>query len=443
MNDEYETLNTIIKPYNFLNAFNKTFEKERKVNKVLKLIDPDKLYDYGNYEDNKDKIVESIGNLRKSSASSPSAYLIAGIVGDLIKYHFSEEYSKFYVRKRIDLLKKIEGESVEENYDEDRTAILCELIALCKYFRAKLEKKIEDYHDYVNQMEEELCSLANGEPYVKYERAMYGIDRERQDKTGGVVYHGNKLLDFFDRNEVDGIKIFEFHDDETDAYRYRRWVKQYVIGNPNFSNFFGHPPELQYLNADTRKEYIYTPAGARDENANKVTTTENQIPWKESAPYVMNEDGLIYIKNETVRGDGSFNHSSFLAGGLPVCSGLIRIKDGRIIWFSNDSGHYKPSCENLINMAVRLREILQQDEYDAMHVLYYSEEMKSHYYVPIDKITDIRDVYLIDAYKCKQVGGGFVSFDIGVVNPDSYDDEILGGEVYSPDDQGNPLKIVS
>ena len=54
--------------------------------------------------------------------------------------------------------------------------------------------------------------------------------------------------------------------------------------------------------------------------------------------YVMDEDGNFYIGQPT-------RHSCFLAG-MPVASGgHIRIKNGKITYLDNESGHYRPTVE--------------------------------------------------------------------------------------------------
>lgn len=39
---------------------------------------------------------------------------------------------------------------------------------------------------------------------------------------------------------------------------------------------------------------------------------------------------------------GKFHHSSFLAGAATIGSGYLTIKEGKLIKFKPESGHYRP-----------------------------------------------------------------------------------------------------
>jgi len=44
---------------------------------------------------------------------------------------------------------------------------------------------------------------------------------------------------------------------------------------------------------------------------------------------------------------GKFHHSSFLAGGLTNCSGVIVVQQGKLKKLCPESGHYRPSLEGI------------------------------------------------------------------------------------------------
>jgi hypothetical protein len=46
----------------------------------------------------------------------------------------------------------------------------------------------------------------------------------------------------------------------------------------------------------------------------------------------------------------NFFHSSYLAGGTVLCTGTILIERGRVRAIKNDSGHYRPTLEHLMNV---------------------------------------------------------------------------------------------
>jgi hypothetical protein len=54
--------------------------------------------------------------------------------------------------------------------------------------------------------------------------------------------------------------------------------------------------------------------------------------------------------------NAQFNHSTLAAGGPVICAGEIKIKNGLIEYISNESGHYRPSAEQLANAIYTLAE---------------------------------------------------------------------------------------
>jgi hypothetical protein len=42
-----------------------------------------------------------------------------------------------------------------------------------------------------------------------------------------------------------------------------------------------------------------------------------------------------------------YNHSTFNAGHKVICSGMIGINQGKLVWIDNSSGHYQPTMDNL------------------------------------------------------------------------------------------------
>lgn len=66
--------------------------------------------------------------------------------------------------------------------------------------------------------------------------------------------------------------------------------------------------------------------------------------------YVWNAKGELFAALHNPIKDGSegvFHHSSFTGGGAVKCAGMIGAKSGLITYIDNDSGHYKPSREQL------------------------------------------------------------------------------------------------
>jgi hypothetical protein len=62
------------------------------------------------------------------------------------------------------------------------------------------------------------------------------------------------------------------------------------------------------------------------------------------AIYVVSEEGNLHVSSHSV---GHRHHSSLLAGGVVAGAGELRVKDGRLNWISNKSGHYQPDVFDL------------------------------------------------------------------------------------------------
>lgn|GEM_PF-4899671 len=60
-------------------------------------------------------------------------------------------------------------------------------------------------------------------------------------------------------------------------------------------------------------------------------------------------------------GELACRHST-LAGGKPIlCSGLMKVVDGKITYIDNNSGHYKPTSANLYNAVKKLEGLFSKD----------------------------------------------------------------------------------
>ena len=71
--------------------------------------------------------------------------------------------------------------------------------------------------------------------------------------------------------------------------------------------------------------------------------------------YVMDASGDIYITDENAYGDKIFKHPSFLDGKAVAAAGEITIINGVLEIIDNNSGHYKPTEDNLDNVVNQLK----------------------------------------------------------------------------------------
>ncbi|CAG4885743.1 hypothetical protein [Paraburkholderia gardini] len=106
--------------------------------------------------------------------------------------------------------------------------------------------------------------------------------------------------------------------------------------------------DVNYLNKSERLRYIAI-VGAdgklHDCNDQRITTQDRDV-----TAYAMDNYGTLYAKDaDPLGGAMFFNHSSFNAGKDVISAGIVTIKDGALRTIDNNSGHYKPTRDNLHN----------------------------------------------------------------------------------------------
>lgn len=84
--------------------------------------------------------------------------------------------------------------------------------------------------------------------------------------------------------------------------------------------------------------------------------------------YVITLDGRLITHGHVNPGKGvewAYRHST-LAGGKPIlCSGLMKVVDGKIEYMDNNSGHYKPEAANLYRAIKRLEGLFSKGSKDS------------------------------------------------------------------------------
>ena len=88
--------------------------------------------------------------------------------------------------------------------------------------------------------------------------------------------------------------------------------------------------------------------------------SQREVPYSTSHlsgdSYAVDVDLNIYSRPYQHEGDDlAIHHSSYLAGKAVLCAGMIIIDDGKLLHIDNESGHYKPSTSNLLNLLAALR----------------------------------------------------------------------------------------
>lgn len=167
---------------------------------------------------------------------------------------------------------------------------------------------------------------------------------ERLNKAGGMgAIKGDFLVDF----AKDTLKITMTQNAEDDYYVLKQVLKGLRSNNRELLS-------LKYLSEDERAEHQLT------FTAN--TVYRNGVPWNPESTdgdllYACSLDGIFYAMSlrPDIQGlPNWYHHSSFLAGGDALCAGTFSIKNGKVKWISNNSGHYAPTIENLIDACVAL-----------------------------------------------------------------------------------------
>ena len=70
------------------------------------------------------------------------------------------------------------------------------------------------------------------------------------------------------------------------------------------------------------------------------------------AAFAWTQSGEIFVANDRAQ---EFHHSSFVSGRTVRCAGMIVIEQGIVTALNNNSGHYKPRKEHVLNFVRLLR----------------------------------------------------------------------------------------
>jgi len=141
----------------------------------------------------------------------------------------------------------------------------------------------------------------------------------------------------------------------------------------------GGANQVVYYKKTDRLDYIVDFNGGRLYTAKTGQPIDHRVPQKPPTPfnptdqswmgsftrfrnqlamYAMDRYGNLF-QNPTAGGTGvhvttaygaqfgSYNHSTFNAGRGVICAGTIGINNGNLVWVDNNSGHYKPTKDNL------------------------------------------------------------------------------------------------
>ncbi|MGL9758093.1 MAG: hypothetical protein ACR5LA_04480 [Wolbachia sp.] len=80
--------------------------------------------------------------------------------------------------------------------------------------------------------------------------------------------------------------------------------------------------------------------------------------------YVVTLDGKLVVHEHIKAEKGvkeSYCHSTLVGGKAILCSGLIKVVNGKITYVDNNSGHYTPTPANLYNVVKRFKNLFSND----------------------------------------------------------------------------------
>jgi hypothetical protein len=174
---------------------------------------------------------------------------------------------------------------------------------------------------------------------------------ESLNKEGQLGLRGDELVQLAKTHY--GVELTG--DDEKDFYAMKKVLKA-------SKSDFAEQMNLVYMNAEQRAEsqLVFTDSPGKGlvlKNDEPYTTLFTKEGGKRIEGDVGDEmyaidpiDGNIYSahENKYKTDHNIFHHSSFLAGRKALCAGLIKVKDGRLLEITDESGHYKPQLENLL-----------------------------------------------------------------------------------------------
>lgn len=115
---------------------------------------------------------------------------------------------------------------------------------------------------------------------------------------------------------------------------------------------------------DPRSGYFTNPFAVPIQNAIK----NGQIQMDDHSAhgiytYVVNENGdVVFGKRFNPNNSHSrAPHPTLIGGKDPQvqCAGMIRIEKGRIVWYNNDSGHFRPNAKSLATVDAAMNKLKQ------------------------------------------------------------------------------------
>ncbi|QPJ61012.1 MAG: hypothetical protein G3M70_03545 [Candidatus Nitronauta litoralis] len=266
------------------------------------------------------------------------------------KYH---SFAKYYVAQRQNILMEIRtacsdcaGAGMAEQDDKPHVKAVKNLGTFCI-------GKIKNEQARAKTIEKHLTAATG-------RRGLKGIFRyEKLNKPGLPGMRGDDIVQLSD-NDAEYAKTLlqEYElkltgDDGQDYYMLKKLIKE-ARGNTAGIAGWG----LVYMNEEQRSAYKLTFAKNTVRRREKLYTTAKQ----NENIYAANPAGQIFAAGNVDASKefkkfyqkmgfkfdrAAMHHSSFLSGADVMCAGTLEVIEGKLIYISNNSGHYKPNIDDL------------------------------------------------------------------------------------------------
>ncbi len=102
---------------------------------------------------------------------------------------------------------------------------------------------------------------------------------------------------------------------------------------------------FNYLNGEQRLQYLVAVKQGMLFNYQ----TDAPLHCAYPVPYAIDLNERLFALHDAKAIGISWNHSSMLSGAPVICAGEFTVRNGRLEMLDNNSGHYKPGLDNLVD----------------------------------------------------------------------------------------------
>jgi len=201
------------------------------------------------------------------------------------------------------------------------------------------------FHERKSNRPPGFANLRDMRPGYKRERDLYVASAKRQNPVSGSYVHAimeSREHEQFAGRTFANLTMADFRQLDNASVGEVNQVDP--MGDPGSMAKVKMPRMVLFLNKQERiKRLVIVQNGLLYEGFDKPL---NASP-AHCVAYVIDKYGNIYSSTETFDKRYSFNHSTFNAGKEVICAGTLGARQGQLALFTNNSGHYKPTRQNM------------------------------------------------------------------------------------------------